>query len=236
MTRLLQYLALPDTSARWASLFAMQAGGFLGWLTTPVLWVFAGPFRWFALLGGMASQESAYDRDAVGDLGLSVGILQFGKSMWSAASGKDPWAPGVSYGVEGPVEADDKYQSDDPRFSPFQSGYLAAKYVRISIIETPRWWTFIIPLYGFAVMRYMWTCGTSKTCGERPAFDGTTVASGAMRGKWDRMIDEGKRASGSPTRGLTAFLSWRVLVLPLEACVFIWGTTTTVKGLLRRAA
>ena len=133
MTRLLQTLALPDTSARWASLFAMQAGGFLGWLTTPVLWVFAGPFRWFALLGGMSSQESAYDRDAVGDLGLSVGILQFSKVMWSAAAGDDPWKPVA----EGPREADDQYQSNDPRFSPFQSGYLAAKYVRIAIIETP---------------------------------------------------------------------------------------------------
>jgi hypothetical protein len=217
----------------------MQAGGFLGWLTTPVLWVFAGPFRWFALLGGMASQESAYDRDAVGDLGMSVGILQFGKSMWDVASGTGGLlSPPMTAAERAWWESGESgtVRPDDPRFSPFQSGYLAAKYVRIAIIETPRWWTFAIPLYGFAVMRYMWTCGTSKTCGERPAFDSTTVTSGAKRGKWDRMIDEGQRASGSPTRGLTAFLSWRLLVLPLEACVFIWGTRTTVKGLLRRAA
>lgn len=225
MTRLLQWLALPDTTARWASVAALQAGGFFGWLSTPSLWVFCGPFRWMAMLGGMASQESAYDRYASGDDGLSIGILQFSKGMWTAATG-----------YQFPSAEPDQSEADDPRVSPFQSGYVAAKYVRIAMVETPRWWTWIIPLYGFAVMRYMWTCGVSDTCAQRPAFDSDLVPSGAKRGKWNRMWEEGERASGAPTRGYTAFLTWRLVIVPVELCVFMWGTGTRVSALWREAA
>lgn len=235
MRTLLNWLALPDTTSRWINLGALQLGAFLGWVTTPAIWVFAGPFRWAAMVGGLASAESAYDRDAVGDLGLSVGILQFGKGMWIAASGTDPWK--VPSGLEGVERAPlDSYQDDDPRFSPFQSGVVAAKYVQIALVNTPRWWTFILPVYGFAVLRYMWTCGVDERCAGRPAFDDSKVPSGALRGKWDRMIGEGTRASGAPTRGFTAFIAWRVILLPLELPLLVWGTGTTIKQLLKEAA
>jgi len=162
-------------------------------------------------------------------------MLQFGKNMWRAATNTDPWA--VPSGLQGVEPAPlDSYQDDDPRFSPFQSGYVAAKYTQIALVNTPRWWTLILPVYGFAVLRYMWTCGVDVRCAERPAFDPSEVSSGAKRGKWDRMIGEGRRASGAPTRGITAFIAWRILLLPLELPLLMWGTGTTVKGLLRKAA
>lgn len=234
MTTLFRWLALPTTSAQWSALIALQAGAFFGWVTTPTLWLFAGPFRWFAMIGGMASAESAYDRDAVGDIGNSLGMLQFSKGMWMAASGTDPFA--VPSGLQGVERSpDDSYTADDPRFSPFQSGYIAAKYTQIALVNTPRWWTLILPVYGFAVLRYMWTCGVDTRCAERPAFDPSEVPSGAKRGKWDRLM-QSPRPSGAPVRGLTAFIAWRVLLFPLELPLLIWGTGTTVQQLLKRAA
>jgi len=226
MATFLNWLALPDSAARWSALLSLQAGGFLGWITTPSLWIFAGPFRWFAMLGGLASAESAYDRDAVGDMGTSVGILQFGKASWTAVTG---------YVFPDAANAD--FQDTDPRLSPFQSGYVAAKYVRMAVVNTPRWWTLALPLYGFAVLRYMWTCGPSAACAERPAFDSTRISgTGAFVGKWDRMIGEGQRPSGAPTRGLVSFLAWRVLVMPLEAPLLVWGTSKTIRQMMKDAA
>jgi len=232
MIGILNWLALPTSTAQCSSWLALWAGGFIGWVTTPSIWLFAGPFRWLAMLGGMASAESAYDRDAVGDDGLSVGILQFSKGMWAAASGVDAWEPAEGESRE-PL---DTFQDNDPRFSPFQSGVVAAKYVQIALINTPRWWTFILPLYGFAVVRYMWTCGVDTRCAERPAFDSSLVPSGAPRGKWDRASQQGRRASGAPNRGLTSFIAWRVLLLPLEIPLFMWGTATYAKNVVRKAA
>ncbi len=222
MYTLLNWLAWPTSGPQWANFFAMQFGAFLGWLTTPILWVFSGPFRWFSLMGGMASAESAFAPRAAGDFGASVGILQFSKSMWSAATG-----------YEFPSNVATDFAEDDPRLSPFTSGYVAAKYVAIAMVQTPRWWTFFVPVYGFSVLRYMWTCGVSDSCASRPAFDDSLVPSGAKRGKWDRMIDEGTRESGNPTRGLTSFLAFRLLLLPATLLLLAWGMRTPVSRAFR---
>lgn len=218
MRRFLNWFALPTTASEWGALSAMQAGGLLGWMTTPSLWIFCGPFRWAAMLGGMASQESAYNSEAIGDVGESIGILQFSKRMWADATGVTP------------------NPEADPRLSPFGSGYAAAKYVRIALVSSPRWWLLATPVYGFAVLRYMWTCGTSQACAIRPAFDNSTVFSGASRGIWTRAVTEGQRESGAPTRGLTAFFTWRLMFIWWAFRSARWAAETAVSKYVGRAA
>jgi hypothetical protein len=220
--RFLRWLGFPLNAEQWGHWAACQTGAFLGWLTTPALWLFAGPFRWAALIGGMMSAESAYQPRAVGDVGESLGILQFGKSMWTAASG-----------YEFPSSDAASYEDDDPRFSSFTSGYIAAKYTAIALYETPRWFTFAIPVFGFSVMRYMWTCGVDTRCANRPAFSQGRNPNGFLLGKWDRMVEEGRRASGDPPRGITTFLAWRIILLPATIALLAWGLRTPVAKVLR---
>lgn len=176
---------LPSSGARWWSAFVMTLGGLVGWLTHPVIWLVAGPFRWIALLNMTAAQESGWNAEAVGDstskYGNSVGMLQFNTSRWPSLTGRDL----------------------EDRTSPFLSGYYGAVYVQLALLTSWSWWSLGLPLYGAAVMRYMWTHGVSASAAEK-----------ASEEAWDIFLQEGKSYG--------AFLTIRGLTL-LPAVVSVWA-------------
>ena len=151
------------------------------------------------MLSGSAAQESFYNADAQGDEGASWGILQFGSGAWESAIGNPPTFD----------------ETTDARLSPFKSGYAAARYVNAGLKTTWRWYPKLMcPVLGFAAIRMMWTGGLSETIASRPFFSTERVDSGAAVGMFTRATEEGAREQG-PTLGYTAFLSWRVITLPL---------------------
>jgi len=137
----------PTTAQRWADYALLLVGGLLGWLLHPVLWLAAGPFRWLALLTMTAAQESGYNRDAAGDGGDSVGMLQFNVKSWPTLTGR-------------PLE---------DRASPFWSGFYAARYVQLGLLTSWGWWKLALPIEGPAVMRWMWTHGISASAADDDA-------------------------------------------------------------------
>ena len=187
------WLGLPTKSSQWSALFALWAGGLVGYLISPRIWVtLTGPFRWLAMLSGTAAQESYYDPEASGDAGASRGIVQFGTAAWNSAM------PGAS----------------DRRLSAFWSGYASAKYVSFCLSQSMAWsFKFAVPYLGFAAMRMMWTGGSSASIAARPFFSTERVSSGAAVGMYTRAIEEGKRTQ-SPTLGYTAWSAWRLASLP----------------------
>jgi hypothetical protein len=194
------FLGLPNSAAKWSSWAACALGGTLGYLVSPRIWLtLTGPFRWLSMLSATMAQESDYTADAQGDEGASWGIVQFSVSAWSTATGSNPSGD----------------TANDPRLSPFRSGYASARYVNAALGESFTWtWKMAVPVLGFSAMRMMWTGGTSSTFASRAFFDTDTVASGAPVGMMTRLIEEGQREQG-PTLGLTSFLVWRALTLPL---------------------
>ena len=210
---MLTWLGLPSSSAQWGAWLSMSLGGLLGWLFSPRVWIATlGPWRWWSMLSGSAAQESFYTADAQGDEGNSWGILQFGSGAWESATGNTPTFD----------------TGTDARLSPFRSGYAAARYVNAGLKTTWRWYPKLMcPVLGFAAMRMMWTGGLSESIASRPYFSTERVDSGAAVGMFTRAVEEGDRQQG-PTLGYTAFLSWRVITLPLT----IWTARCLVK--LRR--
>jgi hypothetical protein len=193
------WLGLPSTAAKWSAWALCSLGGLLGWLVSPRIWLtLTGPFRWLSMLSATMAQESNYEPDAQGDVGASWGIVQFSSSAWVTASGNTPSGD----------------TANDPRLSPFWSGYYSARYVNAALAESFAWmWKLAVPLLGFSAMRMMWTGGTSATFSARPFFDTDTVASGAPIGMFTRLVEEGQREQG-PTLGLTSFIVWRTLTVP----------------------
>lgn len=132
--------AFPSSAAGWAALGALLAGGLVGWVTHPVIWLAWGPFRWSCVLVAYASQESAFNPSAVhveGE-GDSAGILQYNTS--EVNSGLLP--------------------SADVRLSSFWSGYYAA--VRWQRAFTGTWGGLVwlafcaLPVVGYAYARRGW--------------------------------------------------------------------------------
>ena len=194
------WLGLPSTAAKWAAWASCALGGTLGYLVTPRIWfTLTGPFRWLSMLSATMAQESDYTPTAQGDEGASWGIVQFSSSAWATATGSNPSGD----------------TSNDHRLSPFRSGYASARYVNAALKESMTWWwKLAVPVLGFSAMRMMWTGGITGTFSGRPFFDSDTVASGAPIGMFTRLVEEGQREQG-PTLGLTSFIAWRVLTLPL---------------------
>ena len=120
------------------AILGLLFGGLVGWLAHPVVWLVAGPFRWSALLVGIAAQESSFSASAAGEAG-ELGILQFLETTWTALGG-----------------------DADGRASAYLSGWYAASYVQGALIHDPRWFAIAIPIYGFASTRYLWTHGVSS--------------------------------------------------------------------------
>ena len=128
------------TSGKWSSILLMLAGGMVGWLLNPSIWLVAGPVRWCALLLTRAAQESGYSAGAAGDGGASVGILQFNvANIDTYGDGTSTW-----------------------RSSPFRSGLAAAEYVSDALSASWSWWSAIRkPWSGVAAFGHLWTHGLS---------------------------------------------------------------------------
>lgn len=123
-------------------------GGLLGWLTHPAVWLVAGPFRWSALLYGTISQESDGVENARNpERQTSLGICQFQTDTWNT-SAPGRWATATPEGT-----------SEDPRLSPFKSGYVATCYVQDALTADLRWLAIAPPVVGFAMLRLLWTGG-----------------------------------------------------------------------------
>ena len=155
---------LPQSSSQWWALAQFEAGGFLGWVTHPILWVVAGPFRWASLLAMTAAQEAGYNATASGDGGASVGIAQFNVNSWPELTGRDL--------------AD--------RESPFLSGYYSARYVHVALLTSWSWFAVALPFIGPAFLRFMWTHGVSASSAEKAwseAYDAYSIE-GRASGAW----------------------------------------------------
>jgi hypothetical protein len=160
-----------------------SAGTMLGWLCHPACWIVAGPFRWLALMLGSIAQESGYNSNAAADIpsgGQSLGVAQFILDTWYALGGEG------------------KARNDD-----FWSGWYSAAYVQSAIIEDMRWVSIAVPVYGYAVLRYLWTHGegsADEIWSEAWAYKGY----GGADGDADNIVE----ANAWP-----AFLFWRSLTL-----------------------
>ena len=113
MTALASYL---PPAGHWSVAAGVVLGGLVGWVGHPALWVIAGPARWVGILLGTCQAESQCGTYDLGDLGASVGPLQ-----WNRINA------GLVYSVT----------DGDWRTSPYWSGYAAARYYSRRVIENP---------------------------------------------------------------------------------------------------
>lgn len=130
---------LPTSTSAALSTVALVLGATASWFAHPLIWLCFGPFRWIAAILMTAAQESSYNASAEGDDGASVGILQFTAPTWEALGG-DP----------------------DRRTSSMLSGWYAGAYVQNAILTDVRWLWMAVPVYGYAVMRFLWTHGAGS--------------------------------------------------------------------------
>lgn len=134
--------------------FMLAAGALAGYLVgpwqavtaargpwwTPLAWYLSvGPVRFVAWVLASGWVESAFNRDAVGDAGLAVGVLQYHD------------------GSVLPVDL-------EARRSPFWSGYFATEYT-ITAQQGRPWWPFVLrtPVLGYLAFRWSWRSGEPAT-------------------------------------------------------------------------
>lgn len=132
---------LPTTGRKAFDAFMLALGGLAGWILHPSIWIVFGPFRWIAFLQATAAQESGWNREAAGDGGRSVGMLQFYDATWDGLTGRPA----------------------DDRLSPFLSGLYAAAYVATALYTDRRWLRLGLPWAGFAWGRWLWTHGYAQS-------------------------------------------------------------------------
>ena len=132
--------AFPMGMEKWKNALMMMGGVLVGWMVSPVVWLVAGPLRILVLMMAQASQESGYNSTVCGDAGTSCGMLQFQEETIKALGG-----------------------SNEDRSSPFWSGYYGVRMLRKALLSDKSWWLIGLPIYGFAVLRYMWTHGWGAT-------------------------------------------------------------------------
>lgn len=180
--------ATPGTDlGRWFNLISMLAGVLVGWIVSPITWIVAGPFRMMAMMGAQAAQESTYHSTVCGDKGASCGILQFKLSTIESLGG-----------------------SNADRSSPFWSGYYGVRYVRAGLLYDSHWFLIAVPVYGYAVLRYMWTHGWGAASPWGVAWSKKGIG-GSMT------TDEG--VVYSEPRAWGAFIIWRTLTLLPMFCL-----------------
>ena len=175
--------ALPSGATKWTNAFMMIAGVMLGWMVSPVVWLVAGPFRMIAMLLAQSSQESGYNATVCGDAGSSCGIAQFQLATIEALGG-----------------------DNDDRNSPFWSGYYSVRMVRKALLTKRGWCLIGVPIYGYAVLRYLWTHGWN--------------AASPWENAWSK---KGPGGSLAEPRAWGSFLLWRLLsLLPLAGAAWLW--------------
>lgn len=145
------------------NVLVMYLGALVGWLTHPIVWLPLGftPFRALHYLGVSARQESGWNKDASGDGGNSVGILQFNVKTWPALTGLDL----------------------EERKNCFKAGYYAIVFIQDALLHDWMWWVQLrVPVYGIAALRWMWTHGVSKAPSPAEAWD--TMKKEGQTWKW----------------------------------------------------
>tara|TARA_Y100001938_G_C8046122_1_gene409007 strand:- start:55 stop:675 length:621 start_codon:yes stop_codon:yes gene_type:complete len=197
--------AVPNTSEKWLNLLMMLGGVFVGWLVSPVTWLVAGPLRMISMMGAQAAQESGYNSTVCGDAGTSCGMLQFQLATIEALGG-----------------------DDEDRSSPFWSGYYGVRMVRTALLNNPQWFLIAVPVYGFAVLRYLWTHGWGAASPWENAW--------AKKGIGGMTTDPSTGTSHSEPRAWGAFLIWRGLtLLPLGIAAYCCRDKTGMKRSKRSA-
>lgn len=173
------------------NLTLLVLGTLLGWLTTPIVWATMGPFRTIARIGATAAQESGYNASAFNaERTGSLGMLQFQQDTWESLGG-----------------------TADDRESPFWSGYYGVKYIGAGLLTSWKWWAIGIPIFGLAIMRFMWTSGISASSAER-----------ALSEAWERASSEGQT--------FKAYLWWRLpLLVPTAIAFYVaWVVSKKVRA------
>jgi len=170
---------LPRSATHVMAVAQLLAGATLGWVTHPLLWIAQPLPIWLANIAATAAQESAYDSEALGDGGSSYGLLQFNAPVAAEMFGPS-WPTAV--------------------LSPWRQGYAAARYVQGALTENVRWWLILVPVYGFAMLRWMWTSGRSDASA-KAALSGDGASGDTA---WSRFREE--------ERSGAAYVLWTVLI------------------------
>lgn len=155
----------PSTWAGWRDVAILHVAALVGWFTHPLLWPvsYFNPFLFLLAIGATASQESTYNRDAAGDGGDSVGMLQYNIATWPDLTGRDL----------------------GDRTSPWWSGYYAAAYVQDALLASWAWWpALMVPVFRIAAFRRMWTNGVSARTAESVWSEAWTDASSIGERTW----------------------------------------------------
>lgn len=127
---------LPRGVDEWRSWAALMCGASVGWLASPSLWLVWPPLRWLSAVSATAAAESGFSAVALGDAGRSVGMVQIYDTT-AAAMG---WP-------------------SSRLTSAWWSGWYSARYTRGALLTSWRWWAMASPIYGWAMLRYLWRRG-----------------------------------------------------------------------------
>lgn len=186
------FFKVPPSSA-WPALFQISIGVLVGWLASPSVWLVAGPFRMLAMQLASSGQESGWSPTVCGDGGISCGPFQFQVPTIESIGG-----------------------TAEDRYSYFWSGYYSVRMVARALAENWRWWSIGIPIYGYAVVRYLWVHGWGDSAGDK-VFE----RAWARKGYGGAMPDGYVEAHAWPYffffRGLTLLLG----TLPFMALIYM---------------
>lgn len=125
----------PQTWKQWQTALLVMLGATLGLVRYPLAILAGGPLARAIRAFAHASQESAFQVDAVGDGGSSIGVLQ-----WNSGNDTVP---------------------QELRRSAFWSGWYQPAEVQRALLHSWRWWVLAVPVLGFGAERYLWTHGYS---------------------------------------------------------------------------
>jgi hypothetical protein len=179
------WASAPQGAEQWRNALVFALGVLLGWLTSPLVWVVAGPFRAVALLLGQCRQENSYQTSGCGDAGESCGMSQFKLDTIESLGG-----------------------DDDDRGSAFWTGYYSVKMVNRALSENAQWFAIAIPIYGYAVVRTLWTHGWGY--------------SSPISVAWARKGPGGITNGYVESYAWSGFVFWRSLSL-LPAAAVVWA-------------
>ena len=156
-------MLLPSTTTQWKTALGLAAGALAGFVVSPLLWpaFLFNPFLFMFSVLGMAAQESTWNDAATGDGGNSYGALQFNVGSWPGLTGLDM----------------------ERARSAVLAGFFAARYVADALRASWGWWLIMVPVYGHALMRWMWTHGTSASAAKSGRTD-AWAAAGAESHTW----------------------------------------------------
>lgn len=170
----------PSGLTGWRILFGLILGALVGWALHPAIWMAFGPARFVAFVCARAALHSGFTAEAPG------GPLGYARGTWSVLSGLD---------------------TEQVR-SCVLSGFFAARMTSTAIILSPKWWTFAVPVHGWAVWLWMWRAGEPSQAFADELSEG--AAWGSM-GPDDLSTGLVWRAISSPATVLLGWAAYRKL-------------------------